>query len=136
MGPMGDRYNEYEENPFINVEEQAVSTFSIDVDTASYSVARRYINDGNVPPADAIRVEEFINYFDQDYDEVDGEDFRLYAAGTPSPFGEGYHLLRIGVTGVAPPQITQWGHAHLAGRVEVAQMIPAAARAPGRSRRR
>ncbi|MEL6868098.1 MAG: von Willebrand factor type A domain-containing protein, partial [Bacteroidota bacterium] len=64
----GDQYNVIEENPFITVEEQAVSTFSIDADGASYSNMRRFIEqDNQKPPKAAIRTEELINYFDLDY---------------------------------------------------------------------
>lgn len=60
-------FDDYGVNPFVDAYEDHLSTFALDVDTASYSVARRYVNDGNVPPAEAIRVEEFVNYFDPGY---------------------------------------------------------------------
>jgi len=62
-----ERYNEYEENPFIQVSENPISTFSIDADGASYSNIRRFLNDGELPPKDAVRTEELINYFIFDY---------------------------------------------------------------------
>ena len=58
-------FDDYGVNPFVDAYEDHLSTFALDVDTASYSVARRYVNDGNVPPAEAVRVEEFVNYFDR-----------------------------------------------------------------------
>ena len=51
-------------NPFIDTEDDPLSTFGLDVDTGSYNVARRYLSDGHLPPAEAIRVEEFVNAFD------------------------------------------------------------------------
>jgi len=86
-------------NPFIATDEDALSTFAVDVDAASYTVARRYIELGHLPPADAVRVEEFVNFFPQDYPRFGNEDFRILIDGAPSPFGHGYHLLRIGLKG-------------------------------------
>ncbi len=62
-----ENYAHVAENAFLNVVDQPLSTFSIDVDTASYSNARRFLNDGTLPPKDAIRVEEWLNYFSYDY---------------------------------------------------------------------
>ncbi len=84
-------------NPFITTEEDPLSTFAVDVDNASYTVARRYLELGNLPPADAIRVEEFVNFFPQGYPSFHGPDFRVFTEGAPSPFGDGYHLVRIGL---------------------------------------
>jgi Ca-activated chloride channel family protein len=87
-------------NPFVETYLDHLSTFAIDVDTASYSVARRYVNDGLVPPVDAIRVEEFVNYFDQGYPTPPDIAFGIYADGAPSPFNyDGTHLLRFGIQG-------------------------------------
>ena len=62
-----ERYAEITENPFLETSRAPLSTFSIDVDTASYTNVRRYLNDGQLPPKDAVRIEEFINYFEYDY---------------------------------------------------------------------
>ena len=62
-----ENYEDVEPNPVKVVAEEPVSTFSIDVDTASYAVVRRFLSDGTLPPRDAVRVEEMINYFDYDY---------------------------------------------------------------------
>ena len=61
------RYGHIEENPFLAARDNPLSTFSIDVDTASYSNVRRFIENGSLPPKDAVRVEEMINYFAYDY---------------------------------------------------------------------
>jgi Ca-activated chloride channel family protein len=86
-------------NPFIATEEDSLSTFAVDVDAASYTITRRYIELGNLPPADAVRVEEFVNFFPQGYPRFENDDFRILIDGAPSPFGRGYHLLRIGLKG-------------------------------------
>ena len=95
-------FEHYGVNPFIDTEDDHLSTFAMDVDTASYTIARRYINEGHLPPKDAIRVEEFVNYFDQEYPgphEGEGA-FAVHMEGAPSPFGgENYYLLRVGIQG-------------------------------------
>jgi len=88
-------------NPFIDTEDDRLSTFGFDVDTGAYTVIRRYLSDGHLPPHDAVRVEEMINYFDYGDRPPRRGDFALYAEGAPSPFahGERYHLLRFAVQG-------------------------------------
>ncbi len=68
----GERYAEIDENPFLETTHAPLSTFSVDVDTASYSNVRRYLNDGQMPPKDAVRIEELINYFEYDYPQPMG----------------------------------------------------------------
>ncbi|MCX7710017.1 MAG: von Willebrand factor type A domain-containing protein, partial [Clostridia bacterium] len=102
--PNGQRYEDaffkdYGVNPFVQAEEEPLSTFSADVDTASYSIARNYLKNGSLPPAEAVRVEEFINYFKQDYPAPRDEAFAIYTEAAPSKFGEGYHLVQIGLQG-------------------------------------
>jgi Ca-activated chloride channel family protein len=92
-------FEHYGVNPFIVTEEDSLSTFAADVDAASYTLARRYIELGHLPPKDAVRVEEFINFFQQGYPEFHEPDFRILIDGAPSAFGDGYHLLRIGLKG-------------------------------------
>jgi Mg-chelatase subunit ChlD len=84
-------------NPFVVTEADALSTFGLDVDNASYTMTRAFIERGELPPAAAVRVEECVNYFAQDYRAPADGDFRIAVDGAPSPFGEGYHLLRIGL---------------------------------------
>jgi Ca-activated chloride channel family protein len=97
-------FDGYGVNPFVDAYEDHLSTFALDVDTASYSVARRYINDGNVPPAEAVRVEEFINYFDPGYPTPPDVAFGIYADGALSPFhSDGQYILRFGVQGYEVP---------------------------------
>ncbi|MCD6289275.1 MAG: von Willebrand factor type A domain-containing protein [Anaerolineae bacterium] len=93
-------FKTYGVNPFIDTEDEHLSTFGMDVDTASYTIVRRYITDGNLPPAEAIRVEEFVNYFKHDYPEPEEGAFAIRLDAAPAPFrGERYRLLRIGVQG-------------------------------------
>ncbi|MEW5870221.1 MAG: von Willebrand factor type A domain-containing protein [Chloroflexota bacterium] len=98
--PPDNYFLNYGVNPFEDPREDRLSTFALDVDTASYTVARRYVMDGNLPPADAIRVEEFVNYFDMGYPTPDNIAFGIYADGAPSPFHtDGSYILRIGIQG-------------------------------------
>lgn len=92
-------FQNYGVNPFVETAEDPLSTFSIDVDKASYTVARNYLNRGMLPPAEAIRVEEFINYFPSHYAPPKEETFAVYSEMTPSPFRPGYQILKIGVKG-------------------------------------
>jgi Ca-activated chloride channel family protein len=95
-------FQDYGTNPFIDTEDDHLSTFSMDVDTGSFTLSRSYIMDGYLPPADAVRVEEFINYFPQGYPMPSERDvFGIYIDGAPSPFTETdrYEMLRVGVQG-------------------------------------
>lgn len=93
-----ESYDAIEENRFINVLNDPLSTFSIDVDTASYANVRRLINSGVLPPRGAVRVEEMINYFSYSLPEPAGNKlFSLQAEAGPSPFNSGYKLVRIGL---------------------------------------
>ncbi|MBN2172413.1 MAG: von Willebrand factor type A domain-containing protein [Candidatus Krumholzibacteriota bacterium] len=98
--PFADMFfQHYGVNPFLATEDDALSTFAVDVDNASYTLTRSYIERGHLPPRDAVRVEEFVNFFDPGWPRVAEGDFALRADGMPSPHGEGYHLLRVGIQG-------------------------------------
>lgn len=86
-------------NPFVNVQQNAFSTFSIDVDTASYTLGRNYMLRGYLPPAESVRTEEFVNFFDYSYTPPANRTFAIHAECAPSPFGRGLQLLKIGVKG-------------------------------------
>jgi Ca-activated chloride channel homolog len=93
-------YDKVEENPFLPAATNPLSTFSIDVDTASYSNVRRFINSGSLPPKDAVRVEEMINYFTYDYKEPEGDKpFSIDLDATSCPWDSTHRLLRIGLKG-------------------------------------
>jgi len=97
--PFAPRFKAAGVNPFVSAAGQAFSTFSIDVDTASYTVARNYMLGGQLPPPEAVRTEEFVNFFDYAYDPPIGRTFRVAAEIAPSRFGRGLHLLKLGVKG-------------------------------------
>ncbi len=93
-------FKNYGVNPFIDTEDDNLSTFAIDVDTASYSVARAYVQDGYLPNNDSVRVEEFINYFEQGYTPPTEGAFNIIVDGSPSRFGlDNHKMLRIGLQG-------------------------------------
>ena len=93
-------FRHYGVNPFIDTEDDHLSTFAMDVDTASYTVARRFVQDGNLPHPDSVRVEEFVNYFDQGYEPPGDDVFAIHLDGSPSRFGGANHwLLRVGLQG-------------------------------------
>ncbi len=98
-------FQHYGVNPFIDTDDDHFSTFAVDVDTASYTVARRFIQDGNIPVPNSVRVEEFVNYFEQDYAPPESGAFAIHIEGMPSPFGGDKHwMLRVGLEGKAIPQ--------------------------------
>ena len=81
----------------LNVTHDPVSTFSIDVDTGSYTNARRFIRAGQLPPVDSVRVEEFINYFDYGYPSQTERPFGVHYEIAPSPLDKGRMLLKLGI---------------------------------------
>lgn len=104
-----DRFTEIEDNGIIRTVEIPVSTFSIDVDTASYSFSRRQINHGRLPQPDAIRLEEWVNYFDYDYPAPDSADtpFLTQVSVSDSPWRAGNKLVHIGIKGYEPKQASR-----------------------------
>jgi len=95
-----ESYSAFVENEFRDVFDNPLSTFSIDVDAASYSNTRRYINDGYLPPVDAVRIEEFINYFDYDYPQPRGDDpFAIITEISKCPWNSKHRLIHIGLQG-------------------------------------
>ena len=100
-------FEEYGVNPMLDTEDDHLSTFAMDVDTASYTLARSYLIDyQQLPPPEAIRPEEIINYFDVDYAPPEGDEaFAIHLDAAPAPFGyDGHFLLRVGLQGryIAP----------------------------------
>lgn len=93
-------YDHILENPFLDAASNPLSTFSIDVDTASYSNIRRFINQGSLPPKDAVRLEEMINYFTYDYPQpTDGKPFSINVDVAGCPWEASHRLVRIGLKG-------------------------------------
>lgn len=93
-----EEYNYIKENGYTAVSSAPLSTFSADVDTASYTNVRRMIDDGVDVPPDAVRIEEFINYFDYDYaDPADGEPFAVHTELSDCPWNDETELLMVGI---------------------------------------
>ena len=101
-GPAFNRegYDRITDNPFLSVSENPLSTFSIDVDTASYSNLRRFLDSGTLPPRDAVRIEEMINYFSYDYPDPESEQpFSFHTEVAQAPWRPEHRLLKIGLKG-------------------------------------
>jgi len=97
-------YDNIVENEFLDALYNPLSTFSIDVDKASYSNSRRFLNTGSLPPADAVRIEEFINYFDYVYPQPKGDDpFSITTEISDCPWASEHRLLHIGLQGKNVP---------------------------------
>lgn len=93
-------YDKITENPFLRVKEIPLSTFSIDVDAASYSNIRRFINNGQLPPADAVRIEEMINYFSYQYPQpTDDKPFGITTEMATCPWNKKHALVMVGLQG-------------------------------------
>lgn len=96
--PSTESYKKEKENDFMSVRVNPLSTMSVDVDRASYSNIRRFINEGQTPPADAVRIEEMINYFDYDYPQPEGDQpLAIVTELTDCPWKPQHKLLHIGM---------------------------------------
>lgn len=103
--PNRESYGKFKENKFTSVKTEALSTFSIDVDTGSYSNIRRFLRSNTMPPADAVRLEEMINYFKYDY-PIPGTKEQPFSVNTElgsAPWNEKHQLLKIGLKGYEIP---------------------------------
>lgn len=95
-----EQYDQIIENPFLPSKDYALSTFSIDVDTASYANTRRFLTQGTLPPPSAVRIEELINYFAYDDPQPAGDaPFSVNMELAQCPWTPGHHLLRVGLKG-------------------------------------
>ena len=93
-------------NPFIDTEDDALSTFALDVDTGSYTVARRFLTDGNLPDRDSVRVEEYVNFFPTGLEAPADQPFAIHVDGGPTPFvlNDRYQVARIAIGSRALPE--------------------------------
>ena len=100
-GRGGDKFDRIEDNDFQAAADRPLSTFSIDVDTASYAKTRRYLmQNGSMPPPDAVRIEEFINYFEYGYaSPEDLHPFAVHVEMADCPWRDGHRIARIGIQG-------------------------------------
>jgi Ca-activated chloride channel family protein len=99
-------FKNYGVNPFIDTEDDHLSTFAIDVDSGSYTLSRSYLLQGNLPPRDAVRVEEFVNYFDYNYPAPQRDTFAVFCEAMPWSFGperQNTYLMRIGLKALEVP---------------------------------
>ena len=97
-------FEDYGVNPFVDADEDALSTFALDGDTASYSLGRQYLREGWLPPPESVRIEEYVNAFAGGYPAAEGN-LSLHLDAAPAPFApEGYVLLRVGVAAPAFPK--------------------------------
>ncbi len=95
-----ERYARIEENPFLEASRAPLSTFSIDVDTAAYANVRRYLNDGQMPPKDAVRIEELVNYFEYDYPQpIGNQPFSVTTEAATAPWNRKNKIVSIGLQG-------------------------------------
>ncbi|MBS2210480.1 von Willebrand factor type A domain-containing protein [Carboxylicivirga mesophila] len=95
-----ENYASINENGYKQVTQQPLSTFSVDVDRAAYTNVRRFLNSGQMPPHDAVRIEEMINYFDYEYEApADDQPFAVKSELAVCPWNTGHHLLKIGLKG-------------------------------------
>lgn len=99
-GETAEQYDQIVENSFLPSKDHALSTFSIDVDTASYANTRRFLTGGQLPPPSAVRIEELINYFTYDDPQPEGNGpFSVNMELAECPWTPGHHLLRVGLKG-------------------------------------
>ena len=95
-----EEYDRVIDNPFVEVREDPLATFSIDVDTAAYANVRRFLNERERPPPDAVRIEEMVNYFTYDYaGPADDHPVRIHAEVAAAPWNPAHRLVRLGVQG-------------------------------------
>ena len=100
LSPGTEQYDPIVENPFLSAAENPQSTFSVDVDTASYANVRRFLDSGRLPPPNAVRIEELINYFRYDYPQPDDEvPFSVNMETAQCPWDTEHRLVRIGLKG-------------------------------------
>lgn len=125
-----DQYRDWGINPFVTTREDRLSTFAIDVDTGSYTLARRRIHEGSLPSQEGVRVEEFLNYFRYSYPgPTDGSPLAVHMDAAPSPYTVGRHLLRVGVQG-KHLRISERQPAHLTFLVDVSGSMQSPDRLP------
>lgn len=119
-------------NPFIDTASDALSTFAIDVDTGSFTFARRYLRGGNLPPDAAVRVEEWVNAMHYSYAEPaksSSVPFAVHVSGAASPIAKGKHLVRVALQGKKVSKAER-GPTHLVFLVDVSGSMEAADKLP------
>jgi len=125
----GNSFEAHTPHAFTDTGADSLSTFAVDVDTASYSLARRYLKQGSLPPPESVRIEEFVNYFKYRYSAPEQESFSVNLEGAPSPFGKGRHFLRVGIQGKQVSR-SQRKRAHLVFLVDTSGSMQSPDRLP------
>ena len=125
----GESYQDYGVNRMTDASQDHLSTFAIDVDTASYTIARRKLLEGTLPPPEAVRVEEFLNYFRYSYPSPETAPFAVHMDAAPSPFSRGRTLLRVGLQG-RKVSLRERKFAHLTFLVDVSGSMSSPDRLP------
>ena len=97
--PNSEEYEQVDENVFKESFKAPLSTFAVDVDAASYTNVRRFLSSMQIPPKDAVRVEEFINYFDYDYPSPESDPVKIYTELSRCPWNKENYLVHIGIKG-------------------------------------
>ncbi len=121
----GEGYEDWGKNPWVDAKQDHLSTFAADVDTASYTLARRKLTDGQLPVAAGVRVEEFVNYFTYKFPEPGSDSpFAVVMDAAPSPLSPGRHILRVGVATKAKA-MSERKPAHLVFLVDVSGSMSA-----------
>lgn len=108
VAPSTENYSHIADNAFLSPRSTPLSTFSVDVDTASYSNVRRFLDQGQLPPADAVRIEELVNYFTYDYPEpTNNAPFSVTTELSQAPWNPRHELLMVGLQGkrIAPQEL-------------------------------
>ncbi|HSR99276.1 MAG TPA: von Willebrand factor type A domain-containing protein, partial [Kofleriaceae bacterium] len=124
-GTGGDAFHDWGRNPWVDAAKDHLSTFAADVDTASYTIARRKLNEGELPPPAAVRVEEFVNYFHYEFPSASADHpFAVVMDAAPSPLSPGRHILRVGIATKAK-SIAERKPAHLVFLVDVSGSMSA-----------
>jgi Ca-activated chloride channel family protein len=124
-GSGGDAFHDWGRNPWVDAAKDHLSTFAADVDTASYTIARRKLNEGELPPSAAVRVEEFVNYFHYEFPSPAADHpFAVVMDAAPSPLSPGRHILRVGIATRAK-SIAERKPAHLVFLVDVSGSMSA-----------
>jgi len=115
----GEAYKDWGKNPWVEAKKDHLSTFAADVDTASYTLARRKLEEGTLPPPAAVRVEEFVNYFRYAFPApAANSPFSVIMEAAPSPLAPGRHVVRVGVATKAKSTLER-KPAHLVFLVDV-----------------
>jgi Ca-activated chloride channel family protein len=122
-----ENYQSFDNNGVHWAAQDPVSTFSIDVDTASYANVRRILNHGQLPQPDAVRVEELVNYFSYDYPKAQGSEtpFSIYTEMGPSPWDVKRQLLHVGINGWQPDERAELPPANLVFLIDVSGSMQA-----------